>query len=157
MTDITLRDVLTGAVTKQQIFDFACTKLIKQGHGSYALDAGDAGMCLYRHPAGLKCAIGHLIPDSEYVSSMDGPVFEDSGTEDSGTGVVDLIDNFYPGENNIGHNLLSFLDQLQKSHDQAAINTIGHPEKFTDLFKKHARALAHEFKLDPTVVAVYNK
>lgn len=49
-------------LTKQQIFDTVLTKLREQGVASETSD----GQCLYRGPNGLKCAVGHLIPDNVF-------------------------------------------------------------------------------------------
>lgn len=32
------------------------------------------GECLYRHPDGRRCSIGHLIPDEKYEPAMEGDV-----------------------------------------------------------------------------------
>ena len=46
--------------TDQEIFDRVAEHLLKQGERSAA------GVCMYRSPTGLKCAVGCLIPDSRY-------------------------------------------------------------------------------------------
>jgi len=53
--------------TKQEVFDTVVSALIKQGHPSIDTSGG----CLYRGPDGLKCAIGHLIPDNVYTPDME--------------------------------------------------------------------------------------
>lgn len=47
---------------KQEIFDFVISKLHEQG--KQCVD--ELGNCRYRGPNGMKCAIGHLIPDDSY-------------------------------------------------------------------------------------------
>lgn len=46
---------------RQMVFDTVVEALLKQGKPSSNEDE-----CLYRGPRGLKCAIGHLIPDESY-------------------------------------------------------------------------------------------
>lgn len=55
-------------MTPQEIFDTVVTHLSKQGKRSVNIE----GDCLYRGPGGLSCAVGCLIPDSEYVHEMEG-------------------------------------------------------------------------------------
>jgi len=46
-------------MTPQEMFDTAYLKIIQQGQKSM----GSNDTCKYRGPRGLKCAIGHMIPD----------------------------------------------------------------------------------------------
>jgi hypothetical protein len=55
-------------MTAQEIFETVVKALALQGERSYYPDQG----CFYRHPEGLKCAVGHLIPDEEYDQCMEG-------------------------------------------------------------------------------------
>lgn len=55
-------------MTNQQAYKAVCEHLMKQG--CYAEDS-DAN-CVFRNSYGLKCAIGAIIPDSEYRSGMEG-------------------------------------------------------------------------------------
>lgn len=57
-------------MTPQEIFDKAVDGMLKQGEQSYDRDQG----CVYRHPSGLKCAVGHLISDDIYDPEMDNRV-----------------------------------------------------------------------------------
>lgn len=54
--------------TRQQTFDKAVNGLISQG--KRAISSTDS-RCKYRY-RGLKCAVGHLIPDDQYSRSMEG-------------------------------------------------------------------------------------
>lgn len=54
--------------TRQEIFDLAWNGLKAQG---FVQSADVSGVCLFRGPRGLKCAIGHCIPDDCYDSRMD--------------------------------------------------------------------------------------
>ena len=51
----------------QAAFEKVVRHLLRQGKRS-----SSDGWCQYRGPLGLKCAIGVLIPDEEYVPAMDG-------------------------------------------------------------------------------------
>ena len=61
-------------MTPQEVFDTVVAALVKQGRKSLA-ENGDPSIskdCRYRGDDGLKCAIGHLIPDDEYAEWMEG-------------------------------------------------------------------------------------
>jgi len=55
-------------MTLQDYFTKAYHGLASQGF----VKSSEGGRCLYRGPNGLKCAIGHCIPDDEYRSSFEG-------------------------------------------------------------------------------------
>jgi len=42
--------------------------------GDFSRDAG-TGYCLYRHPDGSRCFVGHLVPNDRYDPSMEGETF----------------------------------------------------------------------------------
>ena len=52
--------------TAQQVFDQVVTHLLTQNQ-----QALSDGMCMYRTPGGLKCAVGCLIPDEAYDAKME--------------------------------------------------------------------------------------
>jgi hypothetical protein len=52
---------------KQEVFDIVVDHLRKQGQPSI----GSQGSCAYRGDKGRRCAIGVLIPDSKYSSSLE--------------------------------------------------------------------------------------
>lgn len=58
-------------MNKQQIFDKIVAGLASQGF-KQSVDMSDGGMCVYRGPDGLKCAVGWLIPDEEYSKGLEG-------------------------------------------------------------------------------------
>jgi hypothetical protein len=61
--------------------------------------------CVYRHPAGMKCAIGHLISDEEYSLDM----------EEKSVDVLRSM-SLLPGR--LAHTIYSgFLSELQDVHD----------------------------------------
>ena len=56
--------------TLQDIFNRAYFGLASQGFALSSFSGG--GPCLYRGPNGLKCAIGHCIPDDRYNPKIEG-------------------------------------------------------------------------------------
>lgn len=51
-------------MTKQEIYDKVKAHLLTQGKRSTKY--GPSGICVYRNPDGLKCAVGALIDDEHY-------------------------------------------------------------------------------------------
>lgn len=67
--------------TRQQLFDMAFTGLLRQDFQRAATQGSSgASVCVYRAKHGLKCAIGHMIPDDRYDPRMD------VGSQEPGTG-----------------------------------------------------------------------
>jgi hypothetical protein len=62
MTDLLTRIEQNQPVEAQELYDYIVEAVVKQGRPS----VGDNDRCLYRGPDGLKCAAGHVIPDSMY-------------------------------------------------------------------------------------------
>ena len=62
--------------TEQEVFDQVAQHMLAQGVRSKKADVID-NICMYRGPAGLKCAAGCLIGDNEYTDDMDN---NDKGT-----------------------------------------------------------------------------
>ena len=54
----------------QQIFDKVSNHLLTQNRKSLGTSSGSS--CAYRGVMGATCAVGCLIPDNEYLSSMEG-------------------------------------------------------------------------------------
>jgi hypothetical protein len=57
-------------MSNQEAFETMVQHLRKQGRRSVLDDVSQA--CVYRSPDGLKCAIGALIPYSEYKAEFEG-------------------------------------------------------------------------------------
>jgi hypothetical protein len=60
-------------MTNQELFTTVRRHLLKQNAKSIqkqSMLTGDT-ICLYRHPSGLRCAIGCLIPDDKYKLTME--------------------------------------------------------------------------------------
>jgi hypothetical protein len=67
MTDLLIRIEQNQPVEAQELYDYIVEAIVKQGRPS----VGDNDRCLYRGPDGLKCAAGHVIPDSMYSEDME--------------------------------------------------------------------------------------
>ena len=66
-----MNTALITPLTNQQVFDNALFGIRQQNYVASGTD--DSGFnCLYRGPGGLKCGIGHSIPDELYRESMEG-------------------------------------------------------------------------------------
>lgn len=117
-------------MTNQEAFDRACRAIIEQGRPSY--DEA-TGRCMYRSADGARCAIGHLIPDSEYQPSFEG---------DAAPRVALAV----PSLAGLDHEML---DELQTAHDNAAVPD---SEQFLSLFRAYAREVANEFNLSDEVL-----
>lgn len=96
---------LPSELTDQAIFDKVAAHLIKQGRPAlYA--AGEVGVmtCAYRGSDGTACAVGCLIPDSQYTEDFEG------------LGVHDLLDEFVEAFSPLG-SFATLLSALQTAHD----------------------------------------
>lgn len=96
----------------QQIFDTVVNHLRKQGR---KCEIG--GTCMYRGLDGQKCAAGILIPDSAYLSDMEGRRVEE---------LVYFQFKYSKQE-------LELIGELQKIHDKF------HPASWEDGFRRIAR------------------
>src|SRR5687767_5712675 len=100
---------------KQTIFNAMWTGLSGQGWKRSIAD----GSCLYRGPGGLKCAVGHLIPDALYDPGMeDGTPWQDESVvmavvESSVRVRTALVAAGVPVE------LHAFLRECQRVHDES--------------------------------------
>ena len=61
-----IKEYYEGTATAQQVYDFVMGKLREQGVPSI----NSSGKCLYLYK-GLKCGIGHLIPDGKHRPEME--------------------------------------------------------------------------------------
>lgn len=104
--------------TKEEVFEmarFAIRAMLKQGKRS--VDSEDKIACRYRGPNGLKCAIGHLIPDDLY----------DEVDMESNTALYVFHILGLTGD------ALTYLDSLQSCHDYANDNN------FVESFTKNVK------------------
>lgn len=89
--------------TKQELFTQIATHLLTQNVQSKSTHGG----CVYRGPGGLKCAVGCVLTNDEYLPSMDSPHSE--------TGVASLIRRGVLPQRLIP--FASMLESLQFIHD----------------------------------------
>jgi hypothetical protein len=120
-------------MTEQKIFDTVALHLIKQGKQS--IDAAK-GMCLYRGPNGLKCAVGCLIPDKVYRPEMEGH---------SVSRFIDTYDGL-----NFLQPFDAILNDLQEAHDA----TYGENQKWTDAVVLRLRKIAKKYNLSTAALEI---
>jgi hypothetical protein len=100
MTNLLTRIEQNQPIEAQELYDYIVEAVVKQGRPS----VGDNDRCLYRGPDGLKCAAGHVIPDSMY-----SPVaMENSGVHQLQS-QGELPKSLIPHKNLLGY--------LQDAHD----------------------------------------
>lgn len=88
-------------MTEQEIFSMAYIGLAKQGFERSFND--DTRYCLYRDPAGRKCAIGHCIPDEIYDEEFENMSLGDLTKQIPGLSGSDI----------------RFLEDLRSCHDKS--------------------------------------
>lgn len=141
--DVTLKNYFAGRVSKQAVADFVVARMKEQRKASALFDDhGIVEKCLYRSPDGCKCAIGHLIPDSQYRKGMD------VGDSNAGQAVGPMVLDFYPAYYT-DDSTLYFLKDLQMAHDYAA-GEVG--DKFVSAFIESMKKVYHNYKLDKTAL-----
>jgi len=108
--------------TAQELFDTVATHLIKQGKKSFSKETG---YCLYRGPDGMKCAIGCLIPDSDY--SIHFECNDLRQLLNSGKLPKNLVEEFTYCK--------SMLEELQRLHDNEEPNVW--KKRLADIAKRY--------------------
>ena len=99
--------------TNQQVFDQVATHLLTQG-----IQSKYGGNCVYRTPAGLKCAAGCLIGDDEYVPAMDNSV------DTSWDGMISL--ELVPDDHyELIASLQKIHDHYMPNHSDGAVDRMG--------------------------------
>jgi hypothetical protein len=121
------------AQTNQEAFDLVVTHLKNQGRQAFA-----DGACKYRTSDGLKCAIGALIPDEDYMPEWEGH------------SVGELISSFGLETASVDRGLLA---ELQYVHDCATTwHNVPAGRFVSHEGKKLLRATAHLYDLDPKII-----
>lgn len=92
-------------MTNQEAFDTMVRHLRKQGRKS---ENDQKDYCLYRGPEGLKCAVGVLIPDSEYQKKWD-----EAGIRVNELGHCQSLNGLD----------LTMLEKMQFAHDCASVDS----------------------------------
>ena len=127
---------MTRRLTNQDAFDGAMLHLINQGHSCVSA----SGQARYRGPRG-KSAIGALIPDELYVTSMEGRkvhhLLAARGSE------YDAL------RERLGGVTPSLLDDLQDLHDRSGACM---PNLYRHLALAGAQRIAQSFKLSMSLV-----
>lgn len=121
-------------IDRQKVFNNAWNGLKAQGFKKSLLPAGEAtnnylaadGACAYRGIGGLKCFVGHNIPDDRYK-----PVFEGKSVTAASGDVINMLDPAlgYPDAEDI-----MFLRDGQVAHDCSHS-----PENMKNTLKDFAR------------------
>jgi hypothetical protein len=127
---------MTRRLTNQEAFDDAMLNLLNQGHSCVSA----SGRARYRGPRG-KSAIGALIPDELYVTSMEGKNVHywlaARGSE------YDAL------RERLGSVTASLLDELQDLHDRIGACM---PSLYRHLAVAGAQRIAQSFKLSMRLV-----
>jgi predicted transcriptional regulator len=128
-------------VTQQQIYDFVCENLWRQGSKSFVnivINKVRQNVCMYRDTEGFKCAIGFLIPDDLYVENME---------RQSVQSLCQTLQHFLPtwiteDHRKFGkflHENIDFLMRMQNElHDGLPYNTKNFHENFLQQAKDFA-------------------
>lgn len=119
--------------TKQEIFDFVCSKLLEQGRPAL----NEQG-CAYRGDDGTKCAAGWLIPDHKYTVHLEGLQSNDTCVSEV------LIITQDP-------DLDEFVLELQQAHD--GTRTEGYP-RITAPFEDQEGTWLQNFRTRAAAVAM---
>jgi hypothetical protein len=128
MTDLLTRIENNQPIEAQELYDFVVAAIVKQGRPS----VGDNDRCLYRGPDGLKCAYGHVHPDSMYSENMEN------------RDIQELSERYMLPKSLIRHAAL--LSSLQLCHDgPSSINDF----IFIKEFCQNANAVAKKYNLKP--------
>lgn len=93
-------------MTNREIFDKVKAHLLAQNAKAQYLYGPDSYQCRYKDPHGRKCAVGCLIPDDQYDSSME---CQDVYVLYDNYGVLKGLD--------IARSQVRFLEQLRIIHD----------------------------------------
>ena len=120
--------------TDQETFDVVAEHLLRQDERC----VDEQGDCAYRGEKGLKCAIGCLIPDSEYIETFEGEGIYISPGKHFEAGVPSVVGNLM---RHLGYNL-RLLNSLQNIHDSHE------PHQWPE----ELRALAKKLNINPHVV-----
>jgi len=101
-------------LTKKQIYDKVAKHLLSQRARSMT-----GGRCVYRNPQGLKCAIGCLIPDSDYTKDIEGGLV-DFAVFDNDFALLQIL--YQNGVDVSDIKVLALLGSLLNIHDQMEID-----------------------------------
>jgi hypothetical protein len=135
--------------TAQEVFDTAVGGVLRQGRPSVTED----GLCCYQDADGMKCAIGHLIPEAVFKrwGARIGHLDIHDVPEATLPHGIDLRPHMKPGPG--GYVLLH---ELRKAHDEALGDEMGIPQPppadFLAEFGRRCRFIAEVFGLSTAVL-----
>ena len=122
---------------EQKIFNDVCKHLIKQGQPSLS----DENLCMYRGNGGTKCAVGFLIKDEYYRSTMEGKSADNPK----------VMLAVYKSLNipTTVRRLSRLLSDLQSAHDSNARTAFNEVDRnyWNDQLKVRLRKIAYAHKL----------
>lgn len=136
---------------KQQLFDRAVAGLANQGFQQSLDETQDT--CAYRGSEGMRCAMGHVLPDDKYRPEFEGKNAKDLmishtvGDEPELT-VYDLLQVPVSEARQVDeHEIINFLYELQNCHDSVySLNAEGMKHELRRLADEHE--LRRPAKLD---------
>lgn len=99
------------ALTPQQVFDNALKGVRAQ---NYVVSKNARHSCAYRGAGGLRCGIGHSIPDDLYDKAMDAPASH----------ITSIIRHFDSMHNLFKDCSKELLNKLQAAHDDIETSPI---------------------------------
>ena len=135
--------------TAQEIFDHVTPLLFAQGQRSMYHDVNGEPTCAYRGEGGLRCAIGHIIPDELYNPNIEGS----SAISEELKGVLGKI--IMTPFLNIHAGLGRFLADLQDVHDGWICDGVDGNTASFNLYND-LLGLADGYELDETVLYTFN-
>ena len=120
--------------TQQETFETVYRALLAQGEPSVTRDPkGEVQECCYRGDGGMKCAVGHLISDSDYHGELEGLRASDEFDAYGGTGPAPIL-------RRLGHDVM-LCERLQDAHDLALTYDL-------ERWKAYMAGVAAEFGLE---------
>lgn len=130
----------TNKELKQEIFDYVYSCMEKQ-NWQRSMSTGSwpgVNRCRYRGNNGMKCAIGHLIPDDKYKPEFD----ETEAAFFSFSSLIDLGVIYSPKGTPLtySYDLYFFLESLQWCHDDG---------KTPEQMRKNFDAVIPQYGLNP--------
>jgi len=133
---------VTDTERRQEMFDKMYIGIVKQGKASYSIKHAN---CMYRGPDGLKCGIGHLIPDDKYIPYLEHFSIDELILNPSDFDTKCIISSLFLEQDS------EFLDYAQQCHDEAyheskdAGDTAN--DLFVEMYKERMQAVADKYNL----------
>ncbi len=128
---------------QQKTFDFVAKKLLKQGQVSK-----EHAQCVYRGPNGLKCAIGHLIPDNMYSIELEGKSLSKEFMDRENLPIKVLTRIAGTKNSKDLDSRLDFLAELQTAHDEVSFTA----PYFSHNFIMNMKQVAAKYHLSTRVL-----